>query len=255
VTCLTRLPDGEAVARRCAEELARTLQDALEQRGVAHFALSGGRTPGGVYELLAHLLPDWSGVELWYGDERCVGPEDAESTHRLVVETLLSQIDGPPPLEHRVAGERGAEAAADAYERELRARVAPAEDAPAELAGVPALDVALLGIGEDGHTASLFPGHAAVGVRDALCVAVHDAPKPPPDRVTLSLPVLRAARRCVLLATGAAKADALAAMLARPDTSVPASLLVSEHLHVIADEAAAAPHAAGAGERADGGGR
>ena len=101
----------------------------------------------------------------------------------------------------------------------------------------------LLGIGEDGHTASLFPGHPETLDESGapLPTPVHGAPKPPPDRVTLSLPVLRAARRCLLLATGAAKADALAAVLSGPDPHVPASLLGSSRLHVLADDAAAPP--------------
>ena len=107
------------------------------------------------------------------------------------------------------------------------------------------LDLALLGLGEDGHTASLFPGRPEVlDSSGALCLAVHDAPKPPPERVTLSLPVLRAARRCLLLVTGAGKADALAAVLAGPGGrgfDTPASLLASERLHVVADAAAAPP--------------
>ena len=243
MTRLTTVTDLEAAAERAAQEIARALTDALEHRGVAHLGLSGGRTPHRVYELLATMLADWSAVELWYGDERCVGPEDPESTHRLVAETLLAGIDGAQPHEHRVRGELGPEAAAQAYAEELRARVAPAE-APNASPGLPALDIALLGLGEDGHTASLFPGHPEVlDETDTLCLPVHDAPKPPPARVTLSLPVLRAARHCLLLVTGAAKADALAAVLSGPDPRVPASLLASRRLHILADDAAAPPAA------------
>ena len=152
-------------------------------------------------------------MELWYGDERCVGPDDPESTHLLVVESLLAHIPGSGragPIEHRVRGELGPEAAAREYAEELRATVAPAEPG-----GLPALDVSLVGIGEDGHTASLFPGHPEVeDSSGALCLPVRNSPKPPPERVTLSLPVLRAARYSLLLVAGAGKADALAAALA-----------------------------------------
>jgi 6-phosphogluconolactonase len=241
VTRLTTVADPESAAERAAQEIARALTDAIERRGVAHLALAGGNTPRRAYELLAGLLADWSAVELWYGDERCVGPEDPESNHRLTVESLLAGIRGAQPLEHRIRGELGPEAAAQAYAEELRARVAPAEE-PGASPELPVLDVALLGIGEDGHTASLFPGHPEVlDESGALCLPVHDAPKPPPARVTLSLPVLRAARRCLLLVTGAGKADALAAVLAGPDPRVPASLLASQRLHVLADDAAAPP--------------
>lgn len=243
MTRLTTLADHESAAERAAQELARALRDALERRGVAHLALAGGSTPRRAYELLAGLLPNWGAVELWYGDERCVAREDPESNHRLVVESLLEQIVGPAPLEHRILGERGAEAAAQTYAEELRARVARATE-PGLPDGVPVLDVALLGLGEDGHTASLFPGYPEVLEKRALCLPVHDAPKPPPDRVTLSVPVLRAARGCLMLVTGAAKARAVAAVLAGPDPRVPASLLASGRLHLIADDAATPPIAA-----------
>ncbi len=244
MTRLTTVADPEAAAERAAQLIARALRDALERRGVAHLALAGGNTPRRAYALLAGQLEDWSAVELWYGDERCVDPEDERSNHRLVADSLLANI--PPagragregPLDHRIPGELGPEAAAQAYAEELRARVPPAE-----VGGPPALDVALLGLGEDGHTASLFPGHREV--RDdggALCLPVRDAPKPPPERVTLSLAVLRAARHCLLLVTGAGKTDALAAVLAGPggrDSDTPASLLASGRLHIVIDDAAA----------------
>ncbi|HUN77970.1 MAG TPA: 6-phosphogluconolactonase [Solirubrobacteraceae bacterium] len=238
MTRLSTFPDAQGATAFAAHEMAGALRDALTRHGSAQVALSGGNTPRPTYDALAGLLDDWSAVELWYGDERCVGPDDPESTHRLVVESLLAGIAGTPPIEHRVRGELGAEAAAQAYERELRARVA-AED-PAS-PGLPSLDVALVGLGEDGHTASLFPGHAAVvDASGALCLAVHDAPKPPPDRVTLSMGVLRAARCCLMLVTGSGKAQALARVMAGPDPAVPASLLGGDRLHVVADAAAAA---------------
>ena len=117
-------------------------------------------------------------------------------------------------LVHRIEGELGAERAADAYDALLRERVPPA---PA----MPVLDIVVLGIGEDGHTASLFPNNPALAVTGRAAVAVHDSPKPPPDRVSLSLEVLRAARACVLLASGAGKAEPLALALAGPDPAIP----------------------------------
>jgi 6-phosphogluconolactonase len=235
VTRLTTAADPEAAAKRTAELIARGLRDALRRRGVAHLSLAGGNTPLRAYELLAGLLDDWSAVELWYGDERCVDPEDPQSNHRLVADSLLAHIQGPAPREHRILGELGPDAAASAYSEQLHTRVPPAE-----VGGLPALDVALLGLGEDGHTASLFPGHPEVLEEGgALCLAVHNAPKPPPERVTLSLPVLRAARHCLLLATGAGKADTVAVVLAGPDPHVPASLLASGRLQLVIDDAAA----------------
>jgi 6-phosphogluconolactonase len=263
MTELTVLPNAQAAAHHAAREIARILTEALERRGVAHLALSGGSTPRPAYTMLAGLLDDWSAVEMWYGDERCVPPEDPESTHKLVADTLLANIHGPAqPTEHRVLGELGPEEAARAYAAQLRARVAPAEadgsagrtggaggreggaggragGSAGRAGGLPALDIALLGIGEDGHTASLFPGHSEVeDDSGALCLPVRDSPKPPPERVTLSFPVLRAARNCLLLVAGAGKASALTAVLAGPDPRIPASLLASERLQIVADTAA-----------------
>jgi 6-phosphogluconolactonase len=129
-------------------------------------------------------------------------------------------------------GELGPELGAVRYASALR------EHAPSEQ-GVAVLDVIVLGIGPDGHVASLFPGAATLEVQaPELCLGVRDSPKPPPERITLTLPVLRAAHRCVLLATGAGKADAVDAMLAEPSHHVPASLLRRGRLSVIVDDAA-----------------
>ncbi len=252
MTAVDRLSDADAACAFAAARIAAALAHSLSERGRAHFSLAGGNTPRRAYQLVAPLLGDWSAVELWYGDERCVQPDDPDSNHRLVAESLLTAIahaGSEPPLEHRILGELGAEPAARQYEALLRERV------PADADEVPALDVSLLGLGEDGHTASLFPGHPEVSVVDALCVAVHDSPKPPPDRVTLTLPVLRAARSTLLLVTGAGKAQALAGVLAGADPSVPASLVGGPRLHVIADEAAlpgGPPPRRGCGDPTDG---
>jgi 6-phosphogluconolactonase len=237
MTRLTTVADAETAARRAADEIARAIDGARGQRGAAHVSLAGGSTPRRAYELLADLLDDWEGVELWYGDERCVAPDDPESNHHMVDASLLAPLRArgpmPPPLEHRIEGELGPDDAAQRYAAELRGRV------PAGESGLPRLDLAVLGLGEDGHTASLFPGHPEVAREDEPVLPVYGAPKPPPERVTLSLGVLRAARGCLLLTPGASKADAVAAVLAGPDPHVPASLLSSGRLHVITDDAAA----------------
>ena len=225
-----RAADGDAVAERAARLIAELLDATLTARGIAHLALAGGTTPAGAY---AQLQPTrWDGVELWFGDERCVGPDDPASNYHMVAETLLGHATGA--LVHRIEGELGAERAAAAYDALLRERVS------ADGGSIPVLDIALLGIGEDGHTASLFPHNPALEARGVAAVAVHDAPKPPPERVSLSLEVLRSARSVILLASGPAKAAALARALAGPDAAVPASLLVGERLSVIADTAALA---------------
>jgi 6-phosphogluconolactonase len=171
---------------------------------------------------------------VWFADERCVEPDDDESNYKLARETLLEGAAGLDPARvHRMQGELGPERGAESYEQELRA------NAPLDEQDVATLDVIVLGIGPDGHIASLFPGAPALDVQaPALCLGVHDSPKPPPERLTLTLPVLHAAKRCVLLATGAAKADAIDAMLAEPSRHVPASLLRRGRLSVIVDDAA-----------------
>jgi 6-phosphogluconolactonase len=224
-----RAADGDAVAERAAQMIAELLSSTVTSRASAHLALSGGGTPAGAYRALR--LPSWEGIELWFGDERCVGPEDPQSNYLMAEQTLLDHAPGA--LVHRIKGELGAERAAAAYSELLRERVGGER-------GVPVLDVVLLGIGEDGHTASLFGHNPALAAAGAICVAVHDAPKPPPDRVSLSLDVLRAARVTILLATGVAKAHALAKALGPPDPAVPSSLLERERLTVIADAAALA---------------
>lgn len=216
-----RLTDAGAAAGRAARLLADAITEALAQRGAAHVALSGGGTPRATYAALGPLVPDWHGVHLWFADERCVGPDDPDSNALLVRESLVA----PGAVTHRVKGELGAEAAAHAYERELTDVV---------------LDVVLLGLGEDGHTASLFPDDAAL---DAIgrVAAVHDSPKPPPDRVTLTRATLDGSRRLLLLVTGAGKATALAGALGEPSPGAPASLLSRDALTVVADADALGP--------------
>jgi len=241
VTSLTTCADAEAAARRAATEIARRLHGARRERGSAHLALSGGSTPARSYELLASELSDWTGIELWFADERCVGPQDEQSNFLLARRTLIDTAQGLAPQSiHRMLGELGPEEGAIAYASELR------QHAPAQPAGddgsarPPALDVIVLGIGPDGHVASLFPGAPTLDADEQrLCLGVHDSPKPPPERITLTLPVLHAAARCVLLATGAGKADAVNAMLGDPSRHVPASLLRRGRLSVIVDDAAA----------------
>lgn len=231
MTTLTTVADPEAAAARAAGVIVRLIDDARQRRGAAHVALAGGETPRRAYELLAELVEDWAGIELWFGDERCVGPDDPESNYRMVAATLLARAPIDPGQVHRIPGELGPHEGARAYAAELCDRV------PRDENGTPVLDVVVLGLGPDGHTASLFPGGEELDSQD-IAVPVLRAPKPPPERVSLSLIVLRAARRCVMLATGASKADAVAAVIAGPDRHVPASLLRTGRLELIVDDAA-----------------
>ncbi|MEA2245747.1 MAG: 6-phosphogluconolactonase [Solirubrobacteraceae bacterium] len=215
---VTRAETSEEAAERTAEVMATLIDAARTVRGVAHVALSGGSSIAQTYRLLGPRLPDWRDVHLWYGDERCVPLDDPESTHRLATGTL----DAPGATWHPLAVELGCDEAAARYAEELDGTV---------------LDVALNGMGPDGHTASLFPGHPALRA-EGIAVPVHDSPKPPPDRMTLTLGKLNESRRILLLVTGAEKAPMLARVLAGPDPDVPASLLARDRLEVIADSAA-----------------
>lgn len=231
MTQVQTLADAEALASHAASEIARLLEEAREQRGVAHVALSGGGTPKRTYELLGQTLESWAGVEVWFADERCVPPDDEQSNYRLAAETLLRPAAIPDDAVHRMLGELGPEEGALRYAEEL-----------GSLDGVP-LDVAVLGIGPEGHIASLFPHHPALKATDP-CVGVSDSPKPPPQRITLTLPVLRAIRHCLVIASGQEKAGAISGMLGEPTEDVPASLLPHEHLTVIVDDdASGAPGA------------
>jgi 6-phosphogluconolactonase len=233
MTSLTTCADAEGASERAAREIVRRLESARAERGAAHLALSGGSTPARTYELLAEQLESWERIDVWFADERCVEPADEESNYLLARQTLLDRASGLEPGRiHRMEGELGPEQGAERYAHELREH-APIED------GLAALDVIVLGIGPDGHIASLFPGAATLDAdASELCLGVHDSPKPPPERITLTLAVLRAAQRCVLLATGAGKADAVDAMLAEPSNHVPASLLRRGRLSVVVDDAA-----------------
>jgi 6-phosphogluconolactonase len=215
---VTRAATVEDAARAAADLLATEISSARTVRGAAHVALSGGSTVGQAYRLLGPELRDWRDVHLWYGDERVVPLDDPESTHRLATQTL----EAPDAVWHPLAVDLGPEGAAEAYAEELDGTV---------------LDVAINGMGPDGHTASLFPGHPQLHA-DGIAVAVHDSPKPPAERVTLTLGKLNESRKILLLVTGAEKAPMLARVIAGPDPDLPASLLARDRLEIIADAAA-----------------
>jgi len=231
VTALSIHPDGETAAQAAAALLAALIGEAQAARGAAHVALAGGNTPRRTYELLGALLGDPANVDWWFGDERCVPPDDPESNYQLIAETLLRTPTISTDRVHRIRGELPPEEAAALYEAELRG-AAPVHN------GLPKLDVAFLGLGEDGHTASLFPGGPALEIDDRLAVPVV-AVKPPPNRITLTLPVVRAARSVVILATGEGKRDAVERVLAGPNPATPASLFDADSLTLVLDRAAA----------------
>jgi len=222
------LDDAEAVARHAADALAERIDAARRTARTLHVALAGGSSPQRAYELLAAVGGSWAHVHLWLGDERCVPGDDPEANVRMVRESLLAGAREGAPVLHAVPSPEVPEDAAWLYGREV------VEHMPD---GV--FDVVLLGMGPDGHTCSLFPGHPVLDVRKAPVAPVRDSPKPPPERVTLTLPVVRRARFTLLLATGSGKRDALRAALAG-DMSIPLALL-GEGLDEIACDPAAAP--------------
>ena len=221
------LDDAEAVARHAAVELERRIGEARDGGAPIHIALAGGGTPKRAYELLAGVAGSWSHVHLWLGDERCVPHDHPDSNALMVRESLLAGERGEPATLHVLLRPEQPEDAAWLYALEIREHMPDC-----------VFDVMLLGMGPDGHTASLFPGHPVLGVRDAPCAPVRDSPKPPPERVTMSLPVLQAARYTLLLVTGAEKAGALAKVRAGDD-SVPTALLGDGLDEIVCDRAAA----------------
>lgn len=223
----------EDPARACA---AMMLSAVLHGGDVV---LTGGSTPAPAYRQLASALREVGGdlgtTTLWFGDERCVPPHDERSNYRLVKQALLDPLsDLPTPTVMRIHGELGPHKAAEAYERQLQE------------AGEPEFDLLLLGLGPDGHCASLFPDQPSLGERARLVVGVDEAGLEPfVPRVSLTLPALASAKQTVFLVTGESKADAVAAAFgpgAAPDSHVPASLLapLANELKVLVDPAAAA---------------
>jgi 6-phosphogluconolactonase len=224
----TVLPDAERAARRAADLMSNAINDARVRGADVHFAVAGGSTPKRAYELLARMQGTWSHVHLWLGDERCVPADHAESNQRMLDESLVSKlraVDGPHV--HAVRGELPPEDAAWLYATEL----------VRTMGEQPTFDLVLLGLGEDGHTASLFPGHPAARAEHAPVIAIRDAPKPPPERITLTMPVLKRARFTLLLATGEGKREALARVQAG-DEEVPAGRLGDRIDEIVCDEAA-----------------
>jgi 6-phosphogluconolactonase len=200
---LRRLTTPQDLFQAAAEEVIRAATEAIAERGRFTIALSGGSTPRNLYTLIAANasanLP-WAQMFFFWGDERHVPPDDADSNYRMAQETLLSKVPVPPGNVFRIPAENpDATAAAEAYEQTLRKFFALA---PGE---VPRFDLILLGLGPDGHTASLFPETAALGETSRLVVA-NWVEKLNASRITLTLPVLNAARCVAFLVSGADKA-------------------------------------------------
>lgn len=204
----------DAAAKQVAELLAEA-----SRRG-DEIVLTGGTTPGRAYELAAKLEPDWSRAGVWWGDERCVPPDDERSNFGLARKTLFDKLGAQPGRVHRIRGEDDPAVAAASYERELRGTT---------------LDLLLLGLGPDGHVASLFPNAPGLSETERLVIPAEAQLEPFVERVTLTPPALSGARRIVFLVTGEEKAEAVAGALGgRPDPAVPGSLIRAENGETLA---------------------
>jgi 6-phosphogluconolactonase len=190
--------DMEELCTAVAQRIADLAAQAIAARVVFHIALAGGETPRRCYEKLRRLPVDWAHVQVYFGDERCLPVGDNQRNDRMAYDALLSHIAIPPDNIHAIPAELGAREAAVRY--------------AAVLKDIVPLDLVLLGMGEDGHIASLFPGNPAT---DSMAAAapVFNAPKPPAERVSLGMGILNAARQRIFLVAGAGKCDALEQIL------------------------------------------
>jgi 6-phosphogluconolactonase len=202
---ITVVADAEEAARLVGQRLAE------QARTGGHVVLTGGSTPRQAYELAAELEPDWSRVEVWWGDERCVPTDDDRSNYGMAKTALLDRLGRDPAAVHRMRAELGRDAAAEEYE--------------AELAGVGSFDLVLLGLGPDGHIASLFPGFPTLDITDRGVIGSEAGHEPFVDRISMTLPRLCATRELLFLVTGEDKADAVSrAFAAEPSHETPGSL-------------------------------
>ncbi|HYF24558.1 MAG TPA: 6-phosphogluconolactonase [Baekduia sp.] len=209
---LVRCADAEEVATRAARAVAEVV------RPGAQICLAGGSSPMRAYELLDAMDLAWEGVDLWYGDERCVPADHPDSNHG----QARARLRAPGAVWHPMPGERGPDTGPTVYADELGSAI---------------MTLTLLGMGPDGHTCSLFPEHPLLDATGTVA-GLTDSPKPPPERITLTLPMLNASLGLLLLVTGAEKAGALARVLDEPGRATPASLLARDRLTILADAAA-----------------
>ncbi|CAN5321506.1 6-phosphogluconolactonase [soil metagenome] len=231
---IQKFADLDALSRAAADELVSLVVAHTGASEPFHVALSGGSTPKRLFDVLAArgraALP-WDRVELWWGDERCVPPEHPDSNYGMTKAHLIDPLQLDPAKIHRLEGECPPLQAAQAYEREL----------VGALGAPPIFDLVWLGMGSDGHTASLFPGSAGVRERQAFVVAnAVDSPltKGPTTRLSFTLPVIDAARRVRFLVGGADKAATLAEVAKGPNEQYPSSLVAAGDTVWLIDEAA-----------------
>ena len=218
-------PDDGALLAEARSRILGAARDAIARHHAFDIVLAGGNTPRKLYRALRGEDAAWAHWHVWFGDERCLSPENRERNSRMARDEWLDRVPIPDSNVHPIPAERGAREAAALYARELRS--------------VDAFDLVLLGLGEDGHTASLFPGHDW-GVHDDSpdALAVFDAPKPPPERVSMGAHRLSRARSVLFLVEGAGKRDAVMAWK-RGEAIPAASIAPKRGVDVLLDAAAA----------------
>ena len=201
----------ECLRHGVCDAIVKNANEAIAKRGQFSIVLAGGNTPRAVYRLLRELNMDWSKWHIYHGDERCL-PLDHEDRNSLMVEQVwLHYVDVPTSQVHDIPAELGPIDGAKVYAQTLR--------------GVPTFDMVLLGLGEDGHTASLFPNHALDNTADA--VPVFNSPKPPAERITLSQNRLNNTRQVIFIVTGSGKQEAVDNW--RKGIAIPATLIAPEN--------------------------
>jgi 6-phosphogluconolactonase len=220
---ITVAEDAAAAARLAAERLAE------RARAGGSIVLSGGSTPRHSYEIAAELESDWGGAELWWEDERCVPPDDERSNYGMAKAALLDRLEGEPAAVHRIQGELGRDEGVAEYKHEL--------------AGIGTFDLVLLGLGPDGHVASLFPNFPTLDVTGRDVVGSQAGHEPFVDRISMTLPRICNTHELLFLVAGEDKADAVArAFKDKPSPQTPGSLARSAEgaTRAIFDRAAAA---------------
>jgi 6-phosphogluconolactonase len=222
------LPDSVALYRAAAQEFKRLAKTAIAERGRFSVALSGGSTPRNVYSLLADNYKDlpWDRIHIFFGDERHVPPTDADSNFCMANESLLSKVPIPESNVHRIRAELDPDAAAEDYEKQLR------EFFQLKGGGWPRFDLIWLGLGEDGHTASLFPGSDAIN-ETSRRVAANWVQRLQTFRITLTFPVLNHAAEVVFLVSGENKAQILSNVLKPGAKKYPSQSVQPENGHLI----------------------
>jgi 6-phosphogluconolactonase len=218
--------DADELGRKAAAQFVALADEAVNTRGQFNVALSGGSTPRALYSLLAtdefSAQLSWRQIHLFFGDERCVAPDHAESNYRMVKESLLSRTNIPAANVHRMGGENAPAVAAAAYEARLREHFSIDDDA------LPRFDLVLLGLGEDGHTASLFPASSALSETRRL-VATTYVKKLNAHRLTLTFPVINHAAQISFLVAGESKAAVVKEILTTEKCDYPAARIKPEN--------------------------